>query len=739
MRVIDRRRFCRAGIVVALFLSASTVSLAQGIEIVHAFQTLPANPVGDLLELGPNLFLGASRTGGAHDLGTIYALGRRTDGTWTTSVIHSFSGSEGSKPGAGLIRARDGNFYGTTERGGAFNLGAVFRMSASGVVTRLHSFSEPNGVFPLAPLVQAGDGSLWGTTSAHAAGGGSGTIFKISASGTYSQVHSFGGATGSGPTGALVLGADGRLYGVTDIGGSALMGGALFRLTTAGTATVLHYFDRLGPKWLRRGIDGHIYGVTFQGGDAGVFFRVTTTGSYTPIQSFDSGVFSPHTAPIQRPDGSFYGGASSLDAASRHVDVIYRMTLTEKAQPIATLGGAFGEFVSGVIAASDGTLVGTTLRGERPLPEAEPLYGLGVAFSVRPSAPSPALLYAFGSTRAQGPAGRLTEGADGRLYGTTCYGGLYNRGTVYRLDSTGPTTLHSFSGPDGACPMSGVTRGADGAFYGTTVVGYIIGYINHGRIFKVTADGAFTELWRPPPGDLGYLFAAPTPGLDGQLYVPASGLKQAGGGVLRVGLDGTVTLLTNMQHHITGSWPGSPLTLASDGQFYGTTWTPAGGIYRMDTNGALGGVHLFPNADDADAIAVRGGVIEGADGRLYGSILQGGAAQTGAVYASTLAGDVAILHEFNGSDSAFPWGELLEIAPGRFIGVTLGLENPAFGLHGSIFEVTADGGFATLHRFSYTDGATPFATLMRASDGTIYGSTLRGGPLGGGVIFRIVP
>jgi uncharacterized repeat protein (TIGR03803 family) len=233
------------------------------------------------------------------------------------------------------------------------------------------------------------------------------------------------------------------------------------------------------------------------------------------------------------------------------------------------------------------------------------------------------------------------------------------------------------------------------------------------------------------------LFAAPTTGPDGALYVTASGYGGGLGGVLRIADDGTVTTFAEMVSEVAaGLWPASPLTLASDGNLYGTTAEPNGGIYRLTPDGTLSGVHMFPSNA---LFSVRSGVIQGSDGRLYGAITPSDGAPLGSVYASTLTGDVSILHEFQGPDGVLPWGELLETSSGRFLGVTYGSGHPAADAFGSVFEVTAEGGFATVHSFSGLDGANPFGSLMRASDGSIYGTTNRGGPLGGGVVFRIVP
>jgi len=103
-----------------------------------------------------------------------------TAGTLTT--LHSFTSNYDS-PGAGVIQATDGSFYGTTYSGGASNAGKVFKLDAAGTLTTLHSFSGGDGATPTG-LIQARDGSFCGTTSeggAHPGDshGGSGVIFRL--------------------------------------------------------------------------------------------------------------------------------------------------------------------------------------------------------------------------------------------------------------------------------------------------------------------------------------------------------------------------------------------------------------------------------------------------------------------------------------------------------------------------------------------------------------------------------
>jgi uncharacterized repeat protein (TIGR03803 family) len=109
-----------------------------------------------------------------HGCGVVYKIlgvGRET-------VLHAFAGADGSVPTAGLFRDSAGNFYGTTEYGGQFNLGTVFKLDTHNVLTTLHHFNNTDGALPSAGLIGDSVGNLYGTTQS---GGqfGDGTIFEI--------------------------------------------------------------------------------------------------------------------------------------------------------------------------------------------------------------------------------------------------------------------------------------------------------------------------------------------------------------------------------------------------------------------------------------------------------------------------------------------------------------------------------------------------------------------------------
>lgn len=142
----------------------------------------------------------------------------------------------------------DGNFYGTAQAGGgaACNCGTVYKATAGGKITKLHTFTgyPTDGARPIGALVQGSDGDFWGTTYEGGANN-EGTIFKISASGSYTLVYSFLYAEpdllGEQPAAGLTLGSDGNLYGVTELGGQSGYG-TIFKVTNGGTVTFLHSF-----------------------------------------------------------------------------------------------------------------------------------------------------------------------------------------------------------------------------------------------------------------------------------------------------------------------------------------------------------------------------------------------------------------------------------------------------------------------------------------------------------------
>ena len=200
-----------------------------------------ATPFAELVAGSDGSFYGTTAYGGAAYVrggnsgqGTVFQITR--NGVITT--LYSFSGPDGATPHAGLVIGTDGNFYGTTQYGGATyggaqisGLGTVFQLTPAGVLTTLYSFSGPDGAFPVANLVLGSDGNFYGTTSIYFVpeNANDGTVFQITPAGVLTTLHTFHGADGTGPTAALVQGSDGNFYGATYSGGANL-DGTIFKL-----------------------------------------------------------------------------------------------------------------------------------------------------------------------------------------------------------------------------------------------------------------------------------------------------------------------------------------------------------------------------------------------------------------------------------------------------------------------------------------------------------------------------
>ncbi len=348
------------------------------------------------------------------------------------STLVNFSGANGVAPSSGITLASDGNFYGTTQFGGANNVGTVFQLTPSGTLTTLHSFANTDGSSPFGGLVQASNGSFYGNTLS--GWGGNGTLYRITPQGAFTSLVSFsssGQNAGYNPIGTLIQATDGNLYGVT-AGMPGVIPSTGYRISPSGALTTLYTFDPgegTGPQsGLLQASDGNFYG-TLQGNNVssapGLVFKMTPSGTVTPLyifcqqQNCADGI-APTAPLIQGTDGNLYGTAE--DGPSQH-GVVFKLTL----------GGAYSIF------------------------------------------------YAFDEADGSGPNGLLL-GTDGNFYGTTKAGGPAAAGTLFQLTPTGTlTTLHAFDGSDGVSASGSLIQGPDGALYGTTQQG---GASDQGTVFR---------------------------------------------------------------------------------------------------------------------------------------------------------------------------------------------------------------------------------------------------------------
>jgi uncharacterized repeat protein (TIGR03803 family) len=364
------------------FLSLVLSLHAQTFTTVHAFMDTDGAEPNALIQGSDGLLYGTSGAG----LGSGGTVFKMALGGTVTTLYQFCSVSQcltGDAPIGGLALATDGNFYGTTSTGGASILdGTVFKITPSGMLMTLYSFcSQTNcadGQGPWAGLVEGTDGNFYGTTVSGGAYG-YGTVFKVTPHGDLTTLHSFAGypVDGETPYSGLIQGWDGDFYGTTSQGGVNGRG-TIFKITSAGTLTILHEFngaDGAGP-WagLIQAIDGNFYGTTYFGGancalqgGCGTVFKSSPSGALTTLHSFDlTDGDNIHSGLVQATDGNFYGTASGGGANSE--GTLYEITasgaLTVLHSFCSLSACADGIFpIAGLVQHTNGTLYGPSYQG----------------------------------------------------------------------------------------------------------------------------------------------------------------------------------------------------------------------------------------------------------------------------------------------------------------------------------------------------------------------------------------
>jgi uncharacterized repeat protein (TIGR03803 family) len=297
--------------------------------------------------------------------------------------------------------------------------------------TDLFDLTQSTGSVPGTPnmLAQGLDGQLYSTMPSSLPGQGD-TVFAPASGGVVTATHYFAGTDGSEPHSGLTLGMDGNFYGTTYIHTTSSYG-EVFQVTPAGAVTVLYGFTN------------------------------TTDGE------------GPWAPPIMDSDGNLYGLTQGA------VAVAYKITMP--AGKFSVLANLPYASIAPLIVGSDGNFYGTTLKGGT--------FNQGTVFQLTKKGVLK-IIYNFGANGTDGltPDGAVLQAADGKLYGTTFWGGATGQGTVYSMTTVGASykILHNFNGTDGAHPPSALVQGSNNFLYGVTFAG---GALGHGVFFKITTTG----------------------------------------------------------------------------------------------------------------------------------------------------------------------------------------------------------------------------------------------------------
>ena len=390
-------------------------------------------------------------------------------------------------------------------------------------------------------------------------------------------------------------------------------------------------------------------------------------------------------------------GAPSRECAGSEFQVLKQFTTAEGAHPFSVL-----------IRGSDGALYGTIVTDNNSTDH-------DAIFKMNPDGSGFTVLFDFDSPNTGGNCwGGLLLGSDGALYGATYYGGTGSAGTVFKINEngTGFTVLKNFAtsttGGGSYTPLLEV----DGVLYGTTYLG---GSGNAGTLFKLNLDGSGFAVLKHFDNSAtgGHPNAGLILGPDGVLYGTAyHGGSFLSGTIFKLNPDGSsFSVLKHLNVSTTGGYPSARLLLRSDDLIYGAASeggsSEAGTIFRMNPDGSDFTIlrHLNRSTDGAFPIS---GLIDGDNGKLYGTTLNGGTYDWGTVYEMEPDGDgYRVLKRLNTlATGSFAYGGLI------------------LGTDGVLYGAAAYGGdedFGTL--FSVLPGPNGAPTAVAGEDQSVHAGT----------------
>ena len=393
-------------------VASTCAASAQALTTLTNFDNINGqDPYGALIADANEDLFGTTLAGGTSNAGTVFEIVKSTSGyaSTPTTLVNFIGYINGEEPLGGLIADANGDLFGTTNAGGAFDAGTVFEIvkTTSGYAstpTTLVNFNVAgaNGSYPHGGLIADANGNLFGTTI-YGGTSGAGTVFEIvNTTSGYASVPTtlvnFNGTNGANPYAGLMADANGNLFGTT-LNGGTFGAGTVFEIvkTTSGYAstptTLVNFNVSNGANpyaGLIADVNGNLFGTTFDAGAFGagtVFEIVKTTSGY---------------------------------ASTPTILVNFNVANGQGPQ-------------SGLIADANRDLFGTTEYGGAS--------GDGTVFEIVKTtsgyASTPITLVNFDGTNGQGPRSGLLADANGDLFGTTSAGGTSDDGTVFELTGSG--------------------------------------------------------------------------------------------------------------------------------------------------------------------------------------------------------------------------------------------------------------------------------------------------------------
>ncbi|MEO8765349.1 MAG: choice-of-anchor tandem repeat GloVer-containing protein, partial [Ginsengibacter sp.] len=675
--------------------------------------------------------------GGTVGLGTIIKFLPAINNLSVSISFASAVQPDGNTPSGSLIRATDHKLYGMTTRGGSNGYGTIFSFDPlSGTYTKLMDFNNTDGAGPLGSLIQAKDEKLYGMT--HDGGGSNaGVIFSFDpSSGTYVTLMDFNNSNGARPSGNLMQAGDGKLYGMTTLGGTNGSGVIFsFDPSTSAYVKLIDFNPDNGGNpsgSLIQANNGKLYGMTNQA-------------------------------------GNLFGVIFSFDPASSTLQVLKYLQITnDGSNPQGSL-----------IQASDGKFYGMMSGGGSA--------GLGVIFSFDPTTSiSPyTVLKQFDNTGGANPLGNLLQASNGKMYGMTSKGGSNDAGVVFSFDpsSKAYTKLIDYDGTNGAAPGLGAAfieghdciadtvyyKDADSDGFGNQVDSVVACSLPVGYIANNTDCDDFNPAVHPGAKEVcngidddcngliddGLVFITYYRDADGDGYGTGAGqslCQNPGPGYATRGGDcddnngaihpGAPEICNGIDDNCDGKVDENCSNIPSY-TLYGTTGK--GGSAGGGTIGTfipstynLTVARSFGVANSLNGSVPTGDLLQASDGKVYGMTSDGGSNHSGIIFSFDPATSTYTkLEEFDSANGRNPLGSLIQASDGKLYGMTQFGGSNDIGIIFSFDPSTSS--FTRLKDFDNTNGSQPHGSLLQANDGKLYGMTQLGGSKGIGVIFSFDP
>lgn len=590
-----------------------------------------------------------------------------------------------------------------------------------------------------------------------AAGGtsGTGTIYSITESNTFTKRLDFFRFDGGSSKAEVVKASNGKYYGVTEFGGTNGVGVLYSYDPGTNTYAVLVNFSTstsgagaIGARPYRGlllAANGRLYGTCTQGGinNVGTLFEFNIgTGVLTKRADFDlstaaAGKGSTPRCRLMQASNALVYGVTQLGGVNGRGTLFQFNTSTNAftkrhdfaALPSLTGGQPFG----GLAQAANGLLYGTTQIGG--------VNGGGVIYSFNTSTNTYTSVYDFTQATGRFPLAEPVLAPNGLLYGTTSAGGASNIGVIYSYDPVTDSYLdrYDMAAGTGNNPFSRLLVASNGLLYGTTNQG---GTNNGGVVYSFnTSTNAYSVVYNLGAGGYSDSWA-------GLIEDPAGtvvGVSNAGGASGQGSLfklvtaSGTATELVAFSSS-NGSTPKGRLLMAANGLFYGMT--------SLGGNADLGVIFSFDPQTNTytkrfDLNSTIGSLPQGtfaeSGGKLYGVCSNGGTANTGTIIEFDPATNACVKRRdfalFNAGN--VPENGLFKANNGKLYGTTS--TGAANGL-GALFEyIPSTNTLTKLADFSLANGSKPLADLMQASNGLLYGTCSLNGEFAKGSLFSFNP